>query len=46
MLGVTVLHGRDGGLSSRVDLAWKGTNITGVIAVRPLKLFQRRRMAA
>ena len=28
MLGVTVLHGRNGGLSSRVDLARKGTNIT------------------
>jgi hypothetical protein len=36
---VTVLDCRERGLSSRVDLTWKSTNITGVIAVGPLELF-------
>ena len=38
VLGVTILHGRNGSLGSRVDLAWKSANITGIIAVRPLQL--------
>lgn len=46
VLGVTVLHGREGGLSTRVDLARKGTDITGVIAIGPLNQLQKRRKPA
>ena len=37
MVGVTILHGCDGGCVSRIDLARKSTNITGIITVGPLK---------
>jgi hypothetical protein len=40
---VTVLDGRERGLSSRVDLTRKSSNITGVIAVGPLELFSKKR---
>jgi hypothetical protein len=43
VLRVTVLDGREGGLSSRVDLIRKSTNITRVIAVGPLELFQPKK---
>jgi hypothetical protein len=37
MVGVTILHGCDGGCVSRIDLARKSTNITGIITVGPLR---------
>jgi hypothetical protein len=43
VLRVTVLDGREGGLSSRVDLTRKSSNITRVIAVGPLELFQQKK---
>jgi hypothetical protein len=43
VLRVTVLDSREGGLSSRVDLTRKSTNITRVIAVGPLELFQQKK---
>lgn len=42
VLGVTVLYGREGRLGSGIDLARKSTNITGIIAVWPLKPLQKR----
>ena len=42
VLRVTILDGREGGLSSRVGLIRKSTDITRVIAIGPLELFQKK----
>ncbi len=42
VLRVTILDGRERCLSSRVGLIRKSSNITRVIAVGPLELFQQK----